>query len=75
MFSATESITFIVFRSPGERPGVFAAANPGAVHKPAARPLAGDRRAGERAGAGEERLGHPTPAPQPAAEHQDEARA
>lgn len=60
---------------PGERPGDLPAGHPADVLQPAPRPFPGDRWAGERAAAGEERPADAAAAPQPAAQHQDEAGA
>lgn len=59
----------------GERPGELPTEHPADVLQPAAGAFPGDRWARGRAGAGEERAGHSAPAPQPAAQHQDEAGA
>lgn len=53
----------------GERPGNVPPAHPEALLQPAAGSFPGDRWAGERARAGEERVGHPASAPQSASQH------
>lgn len=70
-----DSVVILASLCAGERPGELPAAHPAALLQPAAGPFPGDLWAGERVGAGEEWPGHPAAAPQPAAQHQDEAGA
>lgn len=56
----------------GKGPGELPSADPEDVLRPTAGPLPGDPGSGERAGASEGWTGHAAPAPQSAAQHQDE---